>query len=85
MGDKMKKLNKVKVDNLIRITRKVYEDSDNDFIPELIKTKRDLEDNKVSWRLFDLISDMARYSHSKNATYKQIYNALKAFGYEVTI
>ena len=77
------KLDKKLVDEVIRLTKKYYKTGDVDYLPKLREVSDEIE-KKASWRVVDLIGDLAKYiQRSGKGTYDDIYRALAAFGIEV--
>jgi len=74
------KLDKKKVDKVIRLTRKYYKTGDEDYLPALIEAAEVLEEI-VTWQAIRLLRDLAQYTQtSGKGTYDDIYRALKIFG-----
>lgn len=76
----MIKLDKKLVDDLIRLTMKFYETGDTDYLVRMHGIKDVLRVSE-SWRVLDLIEDLAKYTQrSGKGTYDYIYRALAVFG-----
>lgn len=74
------KLDKILVDEIIRLTKKYYSTGDTDYLPKLREVSNKLEE-KVTWQVVDLIGDLAQYVQtSGKGTYDDIYKALAVFG-----
>ncbi len=73
------KLDKKLVDEVIKVTRKYYETGDEDYLPKLFEARYALSE-KATWKVSDLLTDLARYTQRSNGTYEDIYRALAVFG-----
>lgn len=79
----MSRLDKKLVDEVIRLTKKYYETSDDDALSALSQAEKKLKEN-VTWQGVYLLSSVAKYTQiSGNGTYDDIYKALAVFGIEV--
>ena len=73
------KLDKRLVDDIIRLTKKYYKTGDVDYLPKLNEVSDEMK-KKASWRVVDLIKDLAKYTQrSGKGTYDDIYKALAVF------
>ena len=74
------KLDKIEVDEVIRLTRKYFKREDKGNISELIKARKVLSES-APWQVVDLVYDLAHYTRvSREGTYNDIYRALAVFG-----
>ena len=74
------KLEKIKVDEVIKLTRKYYETEMRDYLPKLFEARVALKE-KATWREAELLADLAKYTQrSGKGTYEDIYRALAVFG-----
>ncbi|MFA6988322.1 MAG: hypothetical protein WC185_04720 [Acholeplasmataceae bacterium] len=71
-------LDKRLVDEVIRLTKKYYKDTD--YLYTLLEAKKVLEKN-ATWQVGDLLCDVAQYTQlSGKGTYDDIYKVLAVFG-----
>ena len=83
----MKKLDKVLVDDLIRIIKKYYRTGDTDLLAYKQKLEdkiADISDNNWSRGIASVIKTLGTYSYEHKCTYQQVYDILKVLGYEVS-
>jgi len=76
------KLDKKKVDEVIRITKKYYKTGDVDLLDISFNIKKELVDVS-NWNTTDLVADLSKFTQNKHGTYQQIYAALAVFGIEI--
>jgi hypothetical protein len=76
------KIYKKLADEFIRITRKYFSTGDTDFLGKRNEVKAKLEKN-VSWRVINLLDDLAKNSQHLNRSYQVIYDTMKLWGYEI--